>query len=122
MPRPACPGFGSYWSHPAPVTLQYKIDLQELWSAWYGWDDILPEKKQQKWMENKAAITNFSPSNLIGSKSQQKQLAYSKYMVLQMEENWDMGPSFPAGSYVMKSSMCPSDCQAPCCSIKTKSY
>ena len=26
----------------APVTIKYRIDLQELWSTGYGWDDILP--------------------------------------------------------------------------------
>ena len=43
----------------APVTLKYKIDLQELWSAGYGWDNILPETTQLKWMENEAATNQL---------------------------------------------------------------
>lgn len=30
----------------APVTLRFRIDLQELWSAGYGWDDVLLEVTQ----------------------------------------------------------------------------
>ena len=39
----------------APVTIKYRIDLQELWSTGYGWDDILPESIQQEWKENEEA-------------------------------------------------------------------
>ena len=30
----------------AAATLKIRIDLQELWSAGYGWDDIIPEATQ----------------------------------------------------------------------------
>ena len=33
----------------APVTLKFRIDLQELRSAGNGWDDVPPEETQQKW-------------------------------------------------------------------------
>jgi len=40
----------------APVTLKFRIDLQEVWSAGYGWDDVLPEETQPKWKGNEEAI------------------------------------------------------------------
>ena len=40
----------------ASVTIKYQIDLQELWSTGYGWDDILPEAIQQDWKKNEEAI------------------------------------------------------------------
>ena len=43
----------------APVTIKYRIDLQELWSTGYGWDDILPEAIQQEWKENEEAINQL---------------------------------------------------------------
>ena len=43
----------------APVTLKFRIDLQELWSAGYGWDDVLPEETQQKWKGNEEAINQL---------------------------------------------------------------
>ena len=43
----------------APATLTFRIDLQELWSTGYGWDDILPEATQQKWKENEEAINRL---------------------------------------------------------------
>ena len=43
----------------APVTIKYRIDLQELWSTVYGWDDILPEAIQQEWKENEEAINQL---------------------------------------------------------------
>ena len=42
-----------------PVTIKYRIDLQELWSTGYGWDDILPEAIQQEWKENEEAINQL---------------------------------------------------------------
>ena len=43
----------------APVTIKYRIDLQELWSTGYGWDDILTEAIQQEWNENEEAINQL---------------------------------------------------------------
>ena len=28
----------------SPVIIKFRIDLQELWSSGYGWDDVLPEE------------------------------------------------------------------------------
>jgi hypothetical protein len=38
----------------APVSIKFRIDLQELWCLGYGWDDvaIVSEEIQRKWMEN----------------------------------------------------------------------
>ena len=36
----------------SPVTIKFRIDLQDLWSSGYGWDDILHEEVQKKWAEN----------------------------------------------------------------------
>ena len=35
-----------------PATIELRIDLQELWSAGYSWDEILPEQIQTKWRKN----------------------------------------------------------------------
>ena len=35
-----------------PVTVDLRIDMQELWSAGYGWDEILSDDLQMKWMKN----------------------------------------------------------------------
>ena len=46
---------GPYWDPiglVTPVTIKYRIDLKELWSTGYGWDDILLEAIQQEWKEN----------------------------------------------------------------------
>ena len=43
----------------APVTLKFQNDLQELWSADFGWDDILLEATQQQWKENEQAINRL---------------------------------------------------------------
>ena len=60
----------------APVTLKFRIDLQELWSAGHGWDDVLPGETQQKWKGNEEAINQIltfkfdrklKPSRAIGS-------------------------------------------------------
>ena len=36
----------------APCTIELRIDLQELWSAGYSWDEILPEEIRIKWIRN----------------------------------------------------------------------
>ena len=36
----------------APVTIKFRIDLQELWCSGYGWDDVTSEEIQRKWKEN----------------------------------------------------------------------
>ena len=36
----------------SPVTVKFRIDLQELWSSGFRWDDVLPNSSQQKWKEN----------------------------------------------------------------------
>ena len=36
----------------APCTIELRIDLQELWSAGYSWDEILPEEICTKWTRN----------------------------------------------------------------------
>ena len=43
----------------APVTLKFRIDLQELWSAGHRWDNVLPEETQQKWNGNEEAINQI---------------------------------------------------------------
>lgn len=53
---------GPYWDPiglVAPVTIKYRIDLKELWSIGYGWDDILLEAIQQEWKENEEAINQL---------------------------------------------------------------
>ena len=35
-----------------PAAVEFRIDLQELWSAGYSWDEILPKESQMKWMKN----------------------------------------------------------------------
>ena len=35
-----------------PATIELRIHLQELWSARYSWDEILPEQIQTKWRKN----------------------------------------------------------------------
>ena len=35
-----------------PATIELRIDLQELWSAGYAWDETLPGEIQLKWMKN----------------------------------------------------------------------
>ena len=36
----------------SPVTVKIRIDLQELWSSGFNWDDILPNNAQHKWKKN----------------------------------------------------------------------
>ena len=59
----------------SPVTIKFRIPLQELWSSGFGWDDVLPESVQKKWREN-LQIMNYlltlefdrklKPSNATG--------------------------------------------------------
>ena len=35
-----------------PCTIELRIDLRELWSAGYSWDEILPEEIRMKWIRN----------------------------------------------------------------------
>ena len=34
------------------ITIDLRIDLQELWSAGYSWDEILPEEIRTNWIRN----------------------------------------------------------------------
>lgn len=36
----------------SPVTIKYRIDLQELWYQGYSWDEVLPDDIQTKWVNN----------------------------------------------------------------------
>ena len=36
----------------SPVAIKFRIDLQDLWSSGYGWDDNLPEEVQKTWKDN----------------------------------------------------------------------
>ena len=36
----------------APCTIELRIDLKELWSSGYSWDEILPEEIRTKWTRN----------------------------------------------------------------------
>ena len=60
----------------SPVTVKFRIDLQELWSSGFVWDEILPESVQQRWMESLKSMNdllsfNFDrqlkPSNSLGA-------------------------------------------------------
>ena len=35
----------------SPITIKFRIDLQELWSAGFFWDEILSQNIQTKWIE-----------------------------------------------------------------------
>ena len=54
-----------------PATIEYRIDLQELWSVGYSWD----EESQTKWMENVQVLNKLlklefsrklNPDNAVG--------------------------------------------------------
>lgn len=59
----------------SPVTIKFRIQLQELWSSGFGWDEVLPQSVQKKWKEN-MQIMNYlltfeferklKPSNATG--------------------------------------------------------
>jgi hypothetical protein len=36
----------------APVTIRFRIDLQNLWPAGYQWDELLPPEEKLKWQKN----------------------------------------------------------------------
>ena len=36
----------------APVSIQFRIDLQSLWAAGYQWDELLPLEERNKWLKN----------------------------------------------------------------------
>ena len=42
-----------------PVSIKFRIDLQELWCAGYRWDDVLPEEIRRKWKENHDLINHL---------------------------------------------------------------
>lgn len=59
----------------SPVTIKFRTDLQELWSSGFGWDDVLPENDQTKWMKNLQIMNRLltfefdrklKPSNAVG--------------------------------------------------------
>ena len=58
-----------------PTTIELRIDLQELWSEGYTWDEILPKDIQTKWMKNVQELNKLlnyefdrklKPENTIG--------------------------------------------------------
>jgi hypothetical protein len=60
----------------SPITIKFRIDLQELWSAGFSWDEILPQNIQTKWIENVQSMNQLlmfeldrklKPNNAIGS-------------------------------------------------------
>lgn len=46
-----------------PVTIKFRIDLQELWSAGFDWDNILPNEIQMQWMKNLKMINQLFTSS-----------------------------------------------------------
>jgi hypothetical protein len=36
----------------APVTIRFRIDLQNLWAVGYQWDELLPPEEKFKWQKN----------------------------------------------------------------------
>ena len=36
----------------APVTIRFRIDLQNLWAAGYQWNELLPPEEKLKWQKN----------------------------------------------------------------------
>ena len=54
--RSRCLGFHSQlWDSVGlvlPVAIKFRIDLQELWSSGYNWDEILRDSTQRMWLEN----------------------------------------------------------------------
>ncbi|KAK3730657.1 hypothetical protein QZH41_007940 [Actinostola sp. cb2023] len=59
----------------SPITVKFRIDLQELWSLGYGWDETLPESIQRKWAENLHTMNylltfefdrQLKPNNTVG--------------------------------------------------------
>ena len=50
-----------------PTTIELRIDLQELWSTGYSWDEILPDVIQSRWKMNVQYLTNYSSTNTAES-------------------------------------------------------
>jgi hypothetical protein len=60
----------------APVTIRFRIDLQNLWAAGHQWDELLPPEEKFKWQKN-VEIMNallgtrlercLKPETLVGS-------------------------------------------------------
>ena len=42
-----------------PTTIEMRIDLQELWSSGYSWDEVLPDEIQTKWKKMSKYSTNL---------------------------------------------------------------
>ena len=60
----------------SPVTIKLRIDLQELWSSGYNWDEILPESVKHKWTGNVQSLNHLltfefdrklKPSTAVGA-------------------------------------------------------
>ena len=58
-----------------PATIEFRSNLQELWSAGYSWDEILSKECQTKWMENIQVLNQLlkfefgrklKPDNAVG--------------------------------------------------------
>ena len=58
-----------------PVAIKFRIDLQELWSSGYDWDEILPTSVQSKWKEHVQTMNHLlafefdrklKPSHAVG--------------------------------------------------------
>ena len=58
------------------VTVKFRIELQELWSSGFTWDEVLPDSIQQKWKENLEVMNHLltfeydrqlKPTNAVGS-------------------------------------------------------
>ena len=49
-----------------PCTIELRIDLQELWSAGYSWDEILLEEIRTKWIRNIQILNQLLPDNAVG--------------------------------------------------------
>ena len=108
-----------------PVTIKYRIDLQELWSTGYGWEDILPGTIQQEWRENEEAINQLltfkfdrklKPDHAIGPCT-----SSTWFCGRRRTGEWrsHFSPLEAAG---WKSSMRPSYCQALCRPAETENY
>ena len=58
-----------------PVAIKFRIDLRELWSSGYDWDEILPTSVQSKWKEHVQTMNHLlafefhrklKPSHAVG--------------------------------------------------------
>jgi hypothetical protein len=83
----------------APVTIKFRIDLQELWSLGYSWDEVLPDDIQTKWLRNLQEMNSLldlefnrklKPTNALGlpqvhGVSDGGELAYGAVIFLRWE-------------------------------------